>query len=163
MFVCGGFDELLDRLLRRHDVAAEVAELGGQALLRGAARKKKRAPAAGRRRRRLRRRRRGCRRRRARRRTVARAVAPPPGAVGTVPPLCWTALRKQAWIFARSAGVGWKRTRPVTVSRSPPVLILATIFGTVPSWWTAVSTSPLETDGDAVAASRSASSGSAGT
>ncbi len=33
----------------------------------------------------------------------------------------------------------------MTVSRSPPVLIFATIFGTVPSWWTPLSISPLAT------------------
>ena len=51
----------------------------------------------------------------------------------------------QARILSCSAWVGWKRTRPVTVSRWPPALSFATIFGTVPSWWTPESTRPLET------------------
>ena len=43
------------------------------------------------------------------------------------------------------AAVCWNRTRPVTLNRCPPVLILATFFGTVPDWWTALRTSPGET------------------
>ncbi len=51
----------------------------------------------------------------------------------------------QARILSCSAWVGWNRTRPVTVSLWPPALSLATIFGTVPSWWTPERTRPLET------------------
>ena len=51
----------------------------------------------------------------------------------------------QARILSCSACVGWNRTRPVIVSRWPPAFSLAMIFGTVPSWWTALRTSPVET------------------
>ena len=62
---------------------------------------------------------------------------------------CLQLLRCTPRSLACSAAVSWKRTRPVTVSRWPPVLSLATIFGTVPSWWTALRTRPARDRRDA--------------
>src|SRR5207248_10756837 len=70
---------------------------------------------------------------------------PPPPPVGVVEPPFWLwSVWMQARLLSCPACEDWKRTRPVTVRRWPPVFSFATIFGTVPDWCTAERTSPDE-------------------
>ncbi len=55
------------------------------------------------------------------------------------------AFWRHVCIAANSAAVGRGISRSTWIC-SPPAWIFATIFGTVPDWCTAASTSPLETD-----------------
>ena len=118
-------EHLLQRLARRRDRLAEALHARGQAL-----RERRLACCADRRSPR----RRGCRR-------GARAC--PPAALP-----CWArrcpSFSRQALIFACSAAVGGAIARFTSIC-SPPVWILATIFGTFPSWCTACRVSPAET------------------
>ncbi len=61
-----------------------------------------------------------------------------------LPPFLARSFSRHAWIFCVSACVGGAMFR-LTLMRSPPVLIFATIFGTLPSWCTACRVRPEET------------------
>ena len=126
MFVCGGSDDLLQRLLGRRDSGAELAHPRRQALPRRGRAEEAAAAAAA-----------PWRRRRS-------PAGRPAACWGCALPPPTPSFWKHAWIAAASAAVGgliWRRMS----SCWPPVLIFATIFGTTPSWWTAESTRPFET------------------
>ena len=59
-------------------------------------------------------------------------------------PLAARAFAMQDWICANSAAVGGASCRS-TLIRCPPAFSLATIFGTTPSWCSAISVNPDET------------------
>ena len=117
-------EHLLQRLARRRDRGAEALHPLGEAL-------RERAAVGGPTRR------------------PCPPPRPPPGfapralpcrGCGSVTP----SFARHAWIFACSAAVGGAIARFTSI-RSPPVWMLATIFGTLPSWCTAWSVSPAET------------------
>src|SRR6266542_3379260 len=94
------------------------------------------------------------RRRRAGRHFAAAPKLPPPcrwpkpgcalpGPVDGPTPDEMPALARHFWICANSAAVGGLIARSTWI-RCPPVRKRATIFGTVPSWWTATSMRPCE-------------------
>ena len=126
MFVCGGFEDLLQRLGRRREVRAELAQARGQALRERAA-----VEAA------------------AARRTAAAAAAVaerPLAAVVRAAVVRAAVLRLQLGdarlhrrsLLLRSAGAGSAGSGRF----APPVFSFATIFGTTPSWCSARSVSP---------------------
>ena len=102
----------------------------------------------------------------ARRAKTPRPPAPPPpppgrrrppapalgaGAAGVAPAAAGAASFSKQACDLRPLGRGrLDATWPVTSIRWPPVLILATIFGTVPSWWTRAQHRPARDRGDAV-------------